>query len=102
MQSALEGARRVVPPAEFASEGKNSESLLAHIVHWLDEAKAEEVVTIDLRNKSSIGQYMVIAGDRYHRHVGAIADQVEHQLKERRLGPARREGAHAWDWVLID
>jgi ribosome-associated protein len=102
MQSALEGARRGVPPAEFASEGKNSESLLAHIVHWLDEAKAEEVVTIDLRNKSSIGDYMVIASGRSDRHVGAIADQIQRKLKEHGFGRARVEGAEACDWVLID
>ena len=41
MQTALEGVRRGAPPAEFVSEGKSSEALLAHVSHWLDEAKAE-------------------------------------------------------------
>ena len=102
MQTALEGARRGAPPAELASEGRSSEALLAHIVHWLDEAKAEDVVTIDLKNKSSIGDYMVIATGRSDRHVGAIADQIQRKLKEQGYGRARVEGMEACDWVLID
>jgi len=102
MQTALEGARRGVPPAELASEGRSSEALLAHIVHWLDEAKAEDVVTIDLKDKSSIGDYMVIATGRSDRHVGAIADQIQRKLKEQGYGRARVEGMEACDWVLID
>jgi len=102
MQTALEGARRGAPPAELASEGRSSEALLAHIVHWLDEAKAEDVVTIDLKHKSSIGDYMVIATGRSDRHVGAIADQIQRKLKEQGYGRARVEGMEACDWVLID
>jgi len=102
MQSALEGARRGAPPAEFVSEGKGSDAILAHIVHWLDEAKAEDVVTIDLKGKSSIGDYMVIASGRSDRHVGAMADQIQRKLKEHGFGRARVEGTDACDWVLID
>lgn len=102
MQSALEGARRGAPPAEFVSEGKGSDALLAHIVHWLDEAKAEDVVTIDLKGKSSIGDYMVIASGRSDRHVGAIADQIQRKLKEHGFGRVRVEGTNGCDWVLID
>lgn len=102
MQTALEGARRGAPPAELVSEGMGSEALLAHIVHWLDEAKAEDVVTIDLKGKSSIGDYMVIATGRSDRHVGAIADQIQRKLKEHGFGRVRVEGTEACDWVLID
>lgn len=102
MQTALEGARRGAPPAELVSEGKGSDALLAHIVHWLDEAKAEEVVTIDLKGKSSIGDYMVIASGRSDRHVGAIADQIQRKLKEHGFGRVRVEGTDVCDWVLID
>ncbi len=45
----------------------------AFAVYLLDEAKAENIVTIDLAGKSSIGDYMVIATGRSDRHVGAIA-----------------------------
>ena len=102
MQAAFEGARRGAPPAELVSEGMGSEALLTHVAHWLDEAKAEDVVTIDLRGKSSIGDFMVVATGRSDRHVGAIADQIQRKLKEQGFGRVRVEGTEACDWVLID
>jgi ribosome-associated protein len=84
------------------SDGQKPAALLKDIVHWLDEAKAEEVVTIDLAGKSSIGDFMVVATGRSDRHVGAIAEQIGRKLKEQGLGRIRIEGMEACDWVLID
>jgi ribosome-associated protein len=80
----------------------DSEALLGLIAAWLDEAKAEKVVTIDIKKKSSIGDYMVIASGRSDRHVGAIADQLQRKLKEAGHGRVRIEGQPQCDWVLID
>ena len=102
MRTALEGARRGAPHAELLSEGQKPAALLKDIVHWLDEAKAEEIVTIDLAGKSSIGDFMVVATGRSDRHVGAIAEQIGRKLKEQGLGRVRVEGMEACDWVLID
>lgn len=102
MRTALEGARRGAPHAELLSEGQKPAALLKDIVHWLDEAKAEEVVTIDLAGKSSIGDFMIVATGRSDRHVGAIAEQIGRKLKEQGLGRIRVEGMEACDWVLID
>lgn len=102
MRTALEGARRGAPHAELLSDGQKPAALLKDIVHWLDEAKAEEVVTIDLAGKSSIGDFMVVATGRSDRHVGAIAEQIGRKLKEQGLGRVRIEGMEACDWVLID
>jgi ribosome-associated protein len=52
MRTALEGARRGTPRPELLSERQEPAALLKEIVHWLDEAKAEEVVTIDLIDTS--------------------------------------------------
>jgi ribosome-associated protein len=101
MPTALEGARRSTPPAELVSR-HDSEALLGLIAAWLDEAKAEKVVTIDIKKKSSIGDYMVIASGRSDRHVGAIADQLQRKLKEAGYGRVRSEGQPQCDWVLID
>jgi ribosome-associated protein len=84
------------------SERQKPAALLKDIVHWLDEAKAEEVVTIDLAGKSSIGDFMVIASGRSDRHVGAIAEQIQRKLREKGLGRVRIEGLEACDWVLLD
>jgi len=102
MRTALEGARRGAPHAELLSDGQKPAALLKDIVHWLDEAKAEEVVTIDLAGKSSIGDFMVVATGRSDRHVGAIAEQIGRKLRELGLGRVRVEGMEACDWVLID
>jgi ribosome-associated protein len=84
------------------SHGHEPALLVKEIVRWLDEAKGEGVVTIDLKGKSSIGDYMVIVTGRSDRHVGAIADQLQRKLKEKGLGRVRVEGLEACDWVLLD
>ena len=81
---------------------ETSTALLAQVVHLLDEAKAEAIVTIDLMGKSQIGDFMVIASGRSDRHVGAIGDQLQRKLKEYGVGRIRIEGLEACDWVLID
>ena len=101
MPSALEGARKSAPPAELVSPHE-PEGLLAQVRTWLDDAKAENVVAIDIRGKSSIGDYMVIASGRSDRHVGAIAEQIQRKIKEEGYGRARVEGQPQCDWVLID
>ena len=101
MPSALEGARKSTPPAELVSS-HDSEALLVQVLAWLDDAKAENVVTIEIGGKSSIGDYMVIASGRSDRHVGAVAEQVQRKLKEEGYGRARIEGQPQCDWVLLD
>jgi ribosome-associated protein len=101
MARALEGARKSTPPDELVSM-HGSEALLAHVLEWLDEAKAEKVVTIEIRNKSSLGDYMVIASGRSDRHVGAVAEQIQRKLKEGGHGKARIEGQASCDWVIVD
>src|SRR5262245_61264483 len=99
MRTALEGARRGTPRPQLLSERHKQAALLKEIVHCLDEAKAEDVITIDLAGKSSIGDFMVIASGRSDRHVGAIAEQIRKKLKEHGLARVRVEGLEACDWV---
>ena len=68
----------------------------------LDDAKAEDTVTIDIQGKSALGDFMVVTSGRSHRHVGAIADRLVGDLKEAGFGPVRVEGLPHCDWVLID
>jgi ribosome-associated protein len=81
---------------------KTSQELLDTVLECLDDAKAEDVVSIDLNGKSSIADFMVIASGRAQRHVGAIADQLVERLKDAGYGKARVEGQTTCDWVLID
>lgn len=91
-----------MPPVELASLRGGSTPLLGLVLDVLDDAKAENVVSIDLTGKSSIGDHMIIASGRSHRQVGAIADRVLKRLKELGHGRVRVEGLPQGDWVLID
>ncbi|MEK1853436.1 MAG: ribosome silencing factor [Phyllobacterium sp.] len=84
--------------------GINSVSLaLQSVLASLEDSKAENIVPIDLRGKSVIGDHMVIASGRSHRHVTAVADQLLRALKESGHGNgAKVEGLTSGDWVLID
>lgn len=68
----------------------------------LDDAKAENIVSIDIQGKSSLGDYMIVASGRSHRHVAAVAAHVLKSLREAGFGPCRIEGLGGADWVLID
>jgi ribosome-associated protein len=102
MRTSTEDAPTGAPPRETLPATADSAKLLQEILHWLDEAKAEKLVSIDLKGKSAIGDHMVIATGRTDRHVGAIADQIEQKLKERGVERIRVEGKKTCDWVLID
>jgi ribosome-associated protein len=67
----------------------------------LEDLKAEDTVTIDLTDKSTIGDYMIVTSGRSNRHVGAIADHVMDGLNAAGIG-TRAEGMPNCDWVLID
>jgi ribosome-associated protein len=102
MRSPREGAEHGTPPAGLASFRANPERLLKVVLETLDAQKAEDVVAIDLKGKTSIGDHMVIASGRSQRHVGAMADHLIKTLKDEGYGRARVEGLPQGDWVLID
>jgi ribosome-associated protein len=102
MRSPREGARSGTPPSGFASFRAQPNRLLDVVLDTLDDAKAEDVVSIDLKGKTSIGDQMVVASGRSQRHVAAVADHLIRKLKEEGFGRARVEGLPHGDWVLID
>ncbi len=102
MRSPREGAHSGTPPSGFASVHAEPVQLLNVVLDALDDAKAEEVVCIDLKGKTSIGDHMVLASGRSQRHVGAVADHIVRKLKDEGFGRARVEGQPQCDWVLID
>jgi ribosome-associated protein len=87
---------------EPVSRRPDADETLRLVLASLEDAKAEDSVTIDLTGKTSIGDYMVVTSGRSQRHVGAVADHVVKDLKEAGLGGARVEGMPQCDWVLID
>jgi ribosome-associated protein len=67
----------------------------------LDDAKAEDVVELNLIGKNPLADYMVVASGRSQRHVQALAEQLAQKLKSEGFG-ANVEGLGAGDWVLVD
>ena len=76
--------------------------LIVALLSQLDDAKAEEIIAMDLSGKSTIADTMVVASGRSGRHVNAIADQVVEELSKHGLKNIRIEGVPQCDWVLVD
>ena len=95
--AADQGAQGMAPAMNASSEAQ-----LACILSSLDEDKAEDIVQIDLRGKTAIGDYMVICSGRSSRQVTAISEKLAERLKSRLGVLTKVEGKDAGDWVLID
>jgi len=77
----------------------SSSAILDIIERCLDEAKAQDVVIIDLSGKSSIADYMVVASGTSQRQLGAFADRISDSLDRK---PVAVEGIPGCDWVCVD
>lgn len=101
--------KAVIPKKVAASKAQKSATVrdsaaetLKLVLARLDDMKAEETVTIDLRGKSAFSDYMVVTTGRSNRHVGAVAENVAKGLKEAGQKKLHVEGLTNCDWVLID
>ena len=88
-------------PAGISGDAEISRALDI-VLASLDDSKAEDIVSIDIQGKSSLGDYMVIASGRSNRHVSAVSEHLISALKDAGLGYPRVEGLNSADWVLID
>ena len=80
----------------------SSPSLTDKIFSILDDAKAEDIKIIDLRNKSSVADYFVISTCRSSRHADATADDLARKLKKLGFKNPSPEGRPKCDWVIVD
>ena len=72
------------------------------ILNTLDSNKALDVISIDLANKSSMGDYIIIASGTSSRHIQALSEQVLEQFKNNGIINCKIEGKDSNDWKLID
>lgn len=79
-----------------------SEDLLNKITKILDAKKAIGLKTIDIKEKSSIADYMVIATGTSSTHIKSLADNVEEDLKKEEIYPNKIEGYNTNSWILMD
>tara|TARA_Y100000031_G_scaffold14079_1_gene14960 strand:- start:575 stop:925 length:351 start_codon:yes stop_codon:yes gene_type:complete len=77
-------------------------SLKKIIVSTLDSNKAFDIISIDLANKSSIADYMIIASGTSSKHLQSLSEQVLEQFKKNGVLNSKIEGKNSNDWKLID
>lgn len=101
-RTALSAAPRKRKAALISKAKGGPDTLLALVLARLDDNKAAETVTINLKGKSSIADFMVVTSGRSNRHVGAIAKNLVDVLEKSGTKNVRVEGMRQSDWVLID
>tara|TARA_B100000767_G_scaffold209917_1_gene196902 strand:+ start:43 stop:393 length:351 start_codon:yes stop_codon:yes gene_type:complete len=72
------------------------------ILNTLDSNKALDIVSIDLKNKSSMADFMIIASGNSSRHIQALSEQVLEKLKANGVKNSKIEGKESSDWKLVD
>ncbi|MDA7636251.1 ribosome silencing factor [Candidatus Pelagibacter sp.] len=72
------------------------------VIDTLDLNKAQDIVTIDLKNKSSMADYMIIASGTSSRHIQSLSEQVLEKLKDNGIKNSKIEGKESNEWKLVD
>lgn len=91
----------MVKAAAKKVEVSDEDRVLEIITTTLDDGKAEDVLVIDLKGKTSIANQMVVASGTSQRHVAAMAEKIRENLKAAGY-KSSSEGEEKADWVLID
>ena len=81
---------------------ENNINLKSIILDTLDSNKALDIISIDLKNKSSMADYMIIASGTSSRHIQALSEQVLEKLKTNGVKNSKIEGKESLDWKLVD
>ena len=72
------------------------------IIRTLDLNKAKNIVSIDLKDKSSMADYMIIASGSSSRHIQSLSEQVLEKFKDNGIKSSRIEGKDSNEWKLVD
>ena len=80
----------------------NNKKLKKIILDDLNSNKALDIISIDLKNKSSMADYMIIASGTSSRHIQALSEQVLEKLRSNGVKNSKIEGKESLDWKLVD
>ena len=83
-------------------QNKEIDQLKEEIENILSDNKAIEIVSINLNNKTSIADFMIIASGSSSRHIQALSEILLDELKKKGIKNCRLEGRESNDWKLID
>ncbi len=80
----------------------NSEQLSDLVIEALDDVKAKDIVRLDVRDMTTVTDYMIVASGTSNRHVKALVDNVTEKAREAGHRPIGVEGEDGGEWVLLD
>lgn len=80
----------------------NSEQLSTLVVDTLDDNKAQDIIKLDVRDMTTVTDYMIVASGTSKRHVQALGENVAEKAKEAGHKPIGVEGEEGGEWVLLD
>ena len=72
------------------------------VIKTLDINKAQDIISIDLKDKSSMADYMIIASGTSSRHIQSLSEQVLNKLKDNGIVDCKIEGKDSSEWKLVD
>ena len=72
------------------------------VIETLDLNKAQDIISIDLKDKSSMADYMIIASGTSSRHIQSLSEQVLEKLKDNGIQNSKIEGKDSNEWKLVD
>ena len=72
------------------------------IINTLDLNKAQDIISIELKDKSSMADYMIIASGTSSRHIQSLSEQVLEKLKDNGVKDSKIEGKDSTEWKLVD
>jgi ribosome-associated protein len=81
---------------------KEINQLKKEIVNILNDNKAMEITSINLKNKTSIADFMIVASGNSSKHIQSLSEILINELKKRGVNNCRLEGSNSNDWKLID
>lgn len=81
---------------------KLEEKLESKIEKILDNKKAENIIKIDTKEKSSLADYFIIATGTSSTHIKSLSDNIEQELKKENIYPRKIEGYNTGTWILMD
>ena len=80
----------------------NSEELSELVIDALESVKGQDIVRLDVRQMTTVTDYMIVASGTSNRHVKALADAVADKAKAAGRRPYGVEGEDGGEWVLLD
>ena len=79
-----------------------ADELVLKIEDILESKKAKDIKKIDIKNKTTIADYFIIASGTSTTHVKSLADNLEEELKKNNVYPKKIEGYNTGSWILLD